>query len=127
MLTSAIEDVVDEHPERPEVIVTGSLQRDHGDLRQMLTSAARLWVHGTDITWPTPAMPSASTLVLPGDDAQNDGATTETQPVPAVDSEPVVLALSAKSEPALRQRAAELADFVGARAEYGLAEVAGVL
>ncbi|MEU5840119.1 SDR family NAD(P)-dependent oxidoreductase, partial [Streptomyces diacarni] len=55
VLTSAIEDVVDEHPERPEVIVTGSLQRDHGDLRQMLTSAARLWVHGTDITWPTPA------------------------------------------------------------------------
>ncbi|RCG28001.1 polyketide synthase, partial [Streptomyces diacarni] len=60
VLTSAIEDVVDEHPERPEVIVTGSLQRDHGDLRQMLTSAARLWAHGTDITWPTPT-PTAPT------------------------------------------------------------------
>ncbi|RCG13692.1 polyketide synthase, partial [Streptomyces reniochalinae] len=54
----AIEDIVEQHPGRPEATVTGSLQRDQGDLRQMLTSAAQLWAHGTDVTWPTPAAPA---------------------------------------------------------------------
>ncbi|RCG27184.1 hypothetical protein DQ392_00005, partial [Streptomyces reniochalinae] len=125
VLTSAIEDIVEQHPGRPEATVTGSLQRDQGDLRQMLTSAAQLWAHGTDVTWPT-STPSVSTLVLPGDDAQIDCAPTETQSIPVADSEPVVFALSAKSESALRVQAGRLGEFLEARPEVDVRSAAGV-
>ncbi|MFH8387936.1 type I polyketide synthase [Kitasatospora sp. NPDC018058] len=39
-----------DHPDTP---VLGSLRRDHGGLRQMLTAAAHAHVHGIELHWPT--------------------------------------------------------------------------
>ncbi|WP_374199057.1 SDR family NAD(P)-dependent oxidoreductase [Streptomyces sp. GESEQ-35] len=45
VLTMGIEETVE------DVTVTGSLRRDDGGLERFLTSAAHLFVHGTDIDW----------------------------------------------------------------------------
>ncbi|MFJ3792838.1 SDR family NAD(P)-dependent oxidoreductase [Kitasatospora sp. NPDC090091] len=57
VLTSALQDTADD-TERPTVIV-GSLRRNEGGLRRLLTSLAEAHVHGATVTWPTvPALPT---------------------------------------------------------------------
>ena len=52
VLTVGIGEVVEEFPGRV-CTVTGTLRRDDGGLRRLLTSAATLWTAGTDIDWNT--------------------------------------------------------------------------
>ncbi|RCG13229.1 SDR family NAD(P)-dependent oxidoreductase, partial [Streptomyces reniochalinae] len=112
VLTSAIEDIVEQHPGRPEATVTGSLQRDQGDLRQMLTSAAQLWAHGTDVTWPTPAAPAtlgtslAEHVELPTYPFQGQSYWLET---PAPKTSPSAFGMADTEHPFLGARV-ELAD-----------------
>ncbi|MFC5889037.1 SDR family NAD(P)-dependent oxidoreductase [Kitasatospora sp. CM 4170] len=51
VLTSALQDTTDDAG-RPTAIV-GSLRRDEGGLRRLLTSLAEAHVHGATVTWPT--------------------------------------------------------------------------
>ncbi|WP_051767899.1 type I polyketide synthase [Amycolatopsis vancoresmycina] len=50
VLTTAIQDVLDTRDEGPTV-VTGTLRRDDGGLRRLLTSAAELFVRGVGVDW----------------------------------------------------------------------------
>ncbi|MEU0687803.1 type I polyketide synthase [Streptomyces uncialis] len=50
VLTTALTESAEEHGTGHPVVV-GSLQRDHGGLRQLLTQAATLYTHGVHVDW----------------------------------------------------------------------------
>ncbi|MFC5184935.1 SDR family NAD(P)-dependent oxidoreductase [Actinomadura harenae] len=50
VLTMAIEETL-EVAELPELVVAGTLRREHGDTRRLLTSAAELHVRGVRVDW----------------------------------------------------------------------------
>ena len=67
VLTVGIGEVVEDYPGRV-CTVTGTLRRDDGGLRRLLTSAATLWTAGTDIDWNTlTPTPDGGPVKLPAD------------------------------------------------------------
>ena len=60
VLTMGISDTVDQQPGR-HATVTGTLRRDDGGTRRLLTSAATLWTTGTPLTWTTLLPPPPTT------------------------------------------------------------------
>ncbi|EHK81361.1 acyl transferase [Saccharomonospora azurea SZMC 14600] len=59
VLTMAIQDTV-EHTDQPAAVV-GTLRRDEGDLRRLLTSAAEAFCAGVDVDWKTATAGAGST------------------------------------------------------------------
>ncbi|MFE2729161.1 SDR family NAD(P)-dependent oxidoreductase, partial [Kitasatospora sp. NPDC059327] len=53
VLTTAVQDTLDDTP----VVVTGTLRRDEGGTRRLLTSLAHLHTHGTPVDW-APLLPT---------------------------------------------------------------------
>ncbi|MER7114169.1 type I polyketide synthase [Saccharomonospora azurea] len=61
VLTMAIQDTV-EHTDQPAAVV-GTLRRDEGDLRRLLTSAAEAFCAGVDVDWKTVTAGAGTTPV----------------------------------------------------------------
>ncbi|MEU5840116.1 SDR family NAD(P)-dependent oxidoreductase, partial [Streptomyces diacarni] len=99
--------------------------------------AVRLLTESTE--WPETGRPRRAAVSSFGISGTNAHLILEAPPVtegapsegpstaPAVDSEPVVLTLSAKSDVALRAQAGRLGEFLEARPEVGVRSAAGVL
>ncbi|WP_460444061.1 SDR family NAD(P)-dependent oxidoreductase [Amycolatopsis cihanbeyliensis] len=62
VLTSEIEDTLEGSVEHP--VVTGTLRRDDGGTRRLLTSLGHLWGHGVEVDW-TRLLPGAGLVDLP--------------------------------------------------------------
>jgi polyketide synthase 7/polyketide synthase 12 len=62
VLTTSVQDVLDAHDE-VATVVTGTLRRDDGGLRRLLTSLAEVHVRGVPVTWTT--RPPSAHLDLP--------------------------------------------------------------
>nr|AEZ54377.1 PieA4 [Streptomyces piomogenus] len=63
VLTTSVQDVTEDAGR--QALVTGSLRRDEGGLRRLLTSLAEAHVHGATVTWPTTEPLPTAQLDLP--------------------------------------------------------------
>ncbi|MFI0937168.1 type I polyketide synthase, partial [Streptomyces sp. NPDC021019] len=64
VLTTALDESAEEHGTN-ERTVTGTLRRDDGGLRRLLTSAAHIWAAGVDLDWHTVVPMGGGSVELP--------------------------------------------------------------